>query len=319
MKMNMSKLLMLMTLMLSSISSLSSNNWLTLWILMELNLFMFMPMISKNKINDQSMKYFIIQTLASNLLIFSIMMNAINLNMINNNLTIMLSLMLKIGMVPLHIWMPEIMSKMSWKECFILTTMLKIIPMIFIKKMISFKLIILPMIVSMFVASISGFNQLNLKKMMAYSSIFNLSWMINAFFLGKKMIIIFLLIYSSLNMKIMYLFNNNNLIYLNQMKNLNFLQKMHINLNLISIMGLPPMMGFFPKWMMLKLMINKSLMLSSSMILTSIISMYMYMQIMSMNMFNFTFKKKKNNLNLSKSISLINMLIIPTIFFYWIN
>nr|QBZ38186.1 NADH dehydrogenase subunit 2 [Stenocranus matsumurai] len=318
MKLNSSKMISLIMILLSTLTSLSTNNWLTMWLMMEINLFMFIPLMSKKKITDQSLKFFIIQSFSSYLLIFSILLSSMTFKPLLIYL-IMISLLMKIGMAPFHIWMPEIMNKMAWNECFVLTTILKITPMILINKMLYTKVLIMPMILSLAISSISSINQLNLKKMMAYSSIFNLSWMTPSFLISKWTSIIFMLIYTMLNFKIMNIFKKNNLIYMNQINKLSLKEKMNFNMNMLSISGMPPLAGFFPKWMVLKEMVYKSLTMSIFMILTSMMMTFMYMQLNTFNLTNSSMKKKNTKINISKNLLINDFLIIPLMVLIWMN
>nr|QBZ38173.1 NADH dehydrogenase subunit 2 [Sogata hakonensis] len=318
MKLNMSKIMFITIIVLSSLTSFSVNNWLTMWILMELNLFMFMPLMTKKKINDQTLKYFIIQSLSSYILVFSMLWTSMKINSINNLLT-MISMLIKIGMAPFHAWKPELMNKINWNECFLLTTLIKITPLILINKMISFKLLILPLITTMIMSSFSGFNQLSLKKMMAFSSIFNLVWMTCAFSMNKILMISFMTIYSTLNWKMMKLFKKNNLIYKNQLILTPLKTKISMNLNLLSISGLPPLMGFFPKWIVINEITKNSMLMSFMMIMTSILMMFMYIQMNTFSFTNFFMTKKMNKLNENKTFMMINLINFPMMMLIWMN
>nr|QWW90527.1 NADH dehydrogenase subunit 2 [Matsumuramata muiri] len=318
MKLNMSKLIFLNVINLSTLISFSVNNWLTMWILMELTLFMFIPLMSKNKVNDQSMKYFIIQSLSSYLFIFSILMNSINETSPDTLITL-ISLSMKIGLSPFHLWKPEIMSKLAWKECILLTTLIKITPMILINKIISFKMMVTSLIVNLILSAKSGLNQLSLKKMMAFSSIFNLSWMISSFLISKKILLTFLIMYFFLNYKIMIFFKKNNLIFKNQLLFMSFKPKMTINISFLSISGLPPLTGFYPKLLILNELIKTSTYLSITMILTSLTSIFMYIQMNTFLFTNFFIKKKNNKFYFTKNFSMINFIVFPLMMYVWTN
>nr|YP_009629411.1 NADH dehydrogenase subunit 2 [Sogatella vibix]AVV32047.1 NADH dehydrogenase subunit 2 [Sogatella vibix] len=316
MKLNMSKMIFVTVITLSSLISLSVNNWFTIWIFMETSLFMFIPLMSKNKVNDQSMKYFIIQSMSSYIFLFSIMWNSIKENNWNSMMTLS-SLMIKIGMPPFHVWKPDIMKSLAWKECMLLTTLIKIPPMILINKMICMYLLILPLSMTLIVGSMSGFNQLNLKKMMAYSSIFNISWMTSSFMTSKKAMIMFLTIYSFLNISAMMFFKTNNLMFVNQIMLIPLKKKLIINLNLLSISGLPPLTGFYPKWMILNELVKSSILLTGTMILSSILSIFIYIQINTFSMSNLFFKKKNNKFFFTKNYSAPNLIILPIMLIMW--
>nr|UXN45385.1 NADH dehydrogenase subunit 2 [Sogatella furcifera] len=316
MKLNMSKMVFVLVITLSSLISLSVNNWFTVWIFMETSLFMFIPLMSKNKVNDQSMKYFIIQSMSSYILLFSIMWNSIKESDFNSILALS-SLMIKIGMPPFHVWKPDVMKNLKWTECMLLTTLIKIPPMILINKMIYMHLLIFPLLVTLIVGSVSGVNQLNLKKMMAYSSIFNISWMTSSFMTSKKAMIMFLTIYSSLNVSAMLFFLNNNLMFVNQISLAPVKKKMIINLNLLSISGLPPLTGFYPKWIILNELVKTSALLTGTMILTSILSIFIYMQINTFSFSNLISKKKNNKFFFTKNFSAPNLIILPIMMIMW--
>nr|YP_009987544.1 NADH dehydrogenase subunit 2 [Ishiharodelphax matsuyamensis]QBZ38017.1 NADH dehydrogenase subunit 2 [Ishiharodelphax matsuyamensis] len=316
MKLNMSKMVFLNTIILSCLISFSTNNWLTIWIMMETSLFMFIPLMSKNKINDQSMKYFIVQSTSSYILIFSIMWTSVKESNLNSLMTL-ISLMIKIGMPPFHIWKPEIMKNLKWTECMVLTTLNKIPPMIMLNKLINLNLLTFPLTMALVVGGISGLNQLNLKKMMAYSSIFNVSWMTSSFMTTKKTMLTFLIMYSMLNIKTMIFFKKNNLMFKNQLNYISFKKKMILNLNLLSISGLPPLTGFYPKWIILNEMVKTSLYLSTFMILTSTITIFMYTQINMFSISNLMTKKKSSKMFFSKNFSFINILVLPIMLILW--
>nr|QBZ38160.1 NADH dehydrogenase subunit 2 [Purohita sinica] len=311
MKLNSSYTVSLFTILISTFMSMMSNNWLFMWMLMEINLFMFIPIMSKNKVTNQSIKYFILQSFSSYLLIFSILMMSIFDSSWNNSMFTSVALLIKIGMAPFHMWIPEIMKMISWNECFILSTLIKITPMILMNKLCSFKLIILPISLSLIMGSLSGFNQTSLKKIMAFSSVFNMSWMLTSFYLKKKILLIFISIYFLLTFKIMKFFKINSMVYVNQINHLNLENKMKINLMMLSMMGLPPLMGFLPKWFILKELSNKSNFISMCMILTSLMSIFMYIQMNSISLMNLSYKKKNfKQMNLY-SISTINLFCLP--------
>nr|QUS62607.1 NADH dehydrogenase subunit 2 [Unkanodes sapporona] len=316
MKLNTSKMLFIYVIFMTTLISLSSNNWLTIWIMMETALFMLIPLMSKNKINEQSMKYFIIQSTSSYILIFSLLWNSLNETKFNSLMTL-ISLMIKIGMPPFHIWKPMVMANLGWTECLVLSTLIKIPPMILINKLIELKMMILPLSMTLVVGSISGINQLNLKKLMAYSSVFNLTWMSSSFLLSKKISLTFLIIYSILNFKTMFFFKMNNLMYLNQMVYMPLKMKLILTLNLLSISGLPPLSGFFPKWIILNELINNSIILPGIMVITSIISMFMYIQINSFSFSNFYVKKKNNKIFWMKNFSALNLITLITVINLW--
>nr|WOW98970.1 NADH dehydrogenase subunit 2 [Cixiidae sp.] len=314
MKLNSSKMIFLTFLILSTLTSLNSNNWLTLWISIEINMFMFLPLLSKKKMKDQPMKYFIIQSTSSSMIMVAILHNSISQTSLSQSMLLMMSMMLKLGMSPMHMWVPSIMSKMTWENCFIMTSILKIPPLILINQMMNFKLLILPLILSLIMGSIVGLKQTSLKKVMAYSSISNSSWMLTSFMLKKSTAMIFISIYFLMNFIIMMTLKKNNLMYMNQMNSKSIKQKMNFMLSMLSISGLPPTIGFFNKWMMLKELMKNYSILPITMILTSTISMFFYLKMTSPYLLNSVSTMKNNKINKINSFLTINILGFPLMY-----
>jgi NADH-ubiquinone oxidoreductase chain 2 len=107
---NPTKILLSTTLIGGILISISSNSWLGAWIGLEINLMSFIPLISSQEnifTAEASLKYFIIQALASAVLLFLVVME----RLVNQNLiidksiheyVIITPLLLKIGAAPLH-------------------------------------------------------------------------------------------------------------------------------------------------------------------------------------------------------------------------
>nr|YP_010990617.1 NADH dehydrogenase subunit 2 [Diostrombus politus]WOW99035.1 NADH dehydrogenase subunit 2 [Diostrombus politus] len=313
MKMNSSKMLFMFMMTISMLMTISSNNILFSWMSMEINLISFIPMLTESKkLKDETMKYLIIQSTSSSLMLMSILMNSILETPLEMSIMMLMSMLMKMGMMPTHLWMPSLMQKISWNKCLIMSTIQKIIPTTIMCQTINFEMMLIPMIISLILSPISGMKQLSTKKMMAYSSISNSPWMISSMLMSKQQFMYFMLIYSTINWMLMSTFNKLNMMYMNQLKKMNKLQKINLISKILSISGMPPMLGFFPKWMIIQTMIIKSMIVSISMILSSMMSMFMYMKMTSTTILNMS-TKKKNLISMKSNImfSIINMMGIP--------
>ena len=68
-------LLFISTVILSSLISISSSNWIYIWIGLEINLLSFIPLMisSGSEVEvESSLKYFLVQALGSSLILFSV-------------------------------------------------------------------------------------------------------------------------------------------------------------------------------------------------------------------------------------------------------
>nr|QNE85896.1 NADH dehydrogenase subunit 2 [Potamophylax rotundipennis] len=330
---NSTKILFLFLMMTSTIFSLSSLSMINIWMGMEVNLISFIPlMINKNNnfSSESMMSYFLIQSLSSaNFLFSSLLIISLtkwfNLTSLKSMIIIILmniSLLMKLGAAPFHFWFPKTMKGLNWMNCLILSTWQKILPMITLSYCFMSKLIILMAITSTIIGSIMGLMQTSLQMILTYSSISHIGWMLMSLMLNMNTWLIYLIIYSILNFILMFLFKILNMFNLNQIysnKNSNFM-KYFIMLNLLSLSGLPPFLGFLPKWLVINLMMDNNLILITFiMVMMSLINMYFYIRI-TYTYFMLNFLENKfyspqfNHMNfilIFTFISLMGLMLIP--------
>nr|AXS66171.1 NADH dehydrogenase subunit 2 [Curculionoidea sp. 31 KM-2017] len=286
---NLYKILFLKFMIIGTMISISSISWILAWMGMEVNLLAFLPLLKKMKKKnntEMSLKYFITQAMASSILLFSII---ITLNLEKSLLDYTsiftdMALMLKLGIAPMHFWLVEIMSKMEWNLIIILSTWQKIAPMLLIFYSSNNLLFIsLMIIISSIFSSIQGLNQICLRKILAYSSINHMSWMMSALLISPSIWWCYFTFYSLANINFITLLQKYKIFYLNQLSNLlsfNKTFKFLFMMNLFSLGGLPPFMGFFPKWLVINLLVQTKLIFMATMtILFSLISLFFYIRV----------------------------------------
>nr|QED57240.1 NADH dehydrogenase subunit 2 [Anthonomus eugenii]QED57248.1 NADH dehydrogenase subunit 2 [Anthonomus eugenii]QED57272.1 NADH dehydrogenase subunit 2 [Anthonomus eugenii]QED57311.1 NADH dehydrogenase subunit 2 [Anthonomus eugenii]QED57358.1 NADH dehydrogenase subunit 2 [Anthonomus eugenii] len=306
----MNKIMFYSTLIMGSIMAISSTSWLTIWIGLEMNLLSIMP-IMKDKLKSTSeamIKYFMVQAMASTILLFSILMFQLaSTKMMSASTYFILNsaLFMKMGAAPLHFWYPEVLSGLSWKNNFIMLTWQKIAPMlIIINTSFSILFISLFIVFSALLGSLQGFNQICLRKILAYSSINHIGWMLASFLCTHTIWLFYYLIYTLINMNIIIILQKMNIFYMNQINKLfsfNLKMKMMYMLNFLSLSGLPPFLGFIPKWLVVNFLImNNFLSLSLILIIFTLLALFMYFRI---TFSTFSFFYSKNILNYKNKIS----------------
>nr|QHZ87477.1 NADH dehydrogenase subunit 2 [Coeliccia cyanomelas] len=287
MKINISTILFLSTLISGTMIVISSKSWILMWMGLEMNLLSFIPLMNQNKTpyeNEAAMKYFIVQAMASLIMLFSIL--AAGLYEISNAITntiLLSSLFTKMGAAPFHLWFPGVMQGLTWMNCFILMTWQKIAPMIMMMyQLINGLMSNTIIMISVLAGAIGGFNQTSLRKMMAYSSISHLGWMIMASMMSIKYWIIYFMIYLILNLSIIIIFMKNMIFYLPQI----FTQqgsktnKFSMYISMLSLGGLPPFLGFFPKWLIIQTSMEfESKWLILIMVMTTMVTLYFYLKV----------------------------------------
>nr|YP_010946323.1 NADH dehydrogenase subunit 2 [Anisolampra panfilovi]WGO57041.1 NADH dehydrogenase subunit 2 [Anisolampra panfilovi] len=293
MSFNSSKILFMMTLISGMLITISSNSWFSAWMGLEVNLLSFIPLMSNNDnmfSTEAALKYFLIQALASSSLMFIIINKSLIESMFtisNSSLTsIMIStpLLMKSGAAPMHWWFPSVMEGLSWSNCFILMTVQKIAPLMLISYTINFSMFLTSIILmSVMIGAIGGFNQTSIRKILTYSSINHMGWMLTAMILGENMWMFYFLIYSLLTLTIITIIYPLQISFVNQtylISNENKIMKFLLFSSLLSLGGLPPFLGFMPKWMIIQsMMMNWSMVIISIMVVLSLVTLYYYLRI----------------------------------------
>lgn len=293
---NLTKIIFFTLLIFRTLISISSSNWLSIWIGLELNLFSIIPILNlKSSIYsiEATIKYFLIQAFASILLlIFLINKNLLFIN--NDNILIIISLLIKLRLIPFHLWLPSIIEGLNWISCLLIITWQKISPLIIISYLNVNKNIIF-LIVLISINSIFGLNQNSIRKILAISSINNTTWILFAILINENLWINYFIIYSLLNFLIIKILNNYNINYINQIKlfNLNFFFKLNILILIFSIIGLPPIIGFLIKWILIKTLIyNNIYIIIIILIILTILNLLFYIKITYFILFNFNLSNK---------------------------
>nr|QNE85440.1 NADH dehydrogenase subunit 2 [Helina latitarsis] len=285
---NSSKMMFFMILIMGTLISISSNSWLSAWMGLEINLLSFIPLMSNNKLmsTEASLKYFLIQALASSILLFSVILLMLNFKTPNFYLYEMMtfsSLLMKMGAAPFHFWFPNVMKGLSWLNALILMTWQKIAPLMLISYIIFNSTIIISVILSSMIGAIGGLNQTSLRKLMAYSSINHLSWMLASLYNNNLLWITYFLFYSFLTFSMIYMFNTFKVSHINQLFMLFFNNK-HLKFlfmcNFLSLGGLPPFLGIFPKLLVIQLLsMNNQLFMLFFLSLMTLITLYFYIRL----------------------------------------
>nr|WPS93599.1 NADH dehydrogenase subunit 2 [Aviostivalius klossi bispiniformis] len=320
-------------LIFSVLICLSSNSWLSMWIGLEMNLLSIIPLMNNNSnslSNEATLKYFLIQALASLLFLFFICVNFLKLNYFSiifyNNLFLILmnsTLLMKLGAAPFHFWFPPVMNKMPWKINLILLTWQKINPMICISFCLMNKFIIFISIISIIMGSLGGMSSVSLKKILAFSSISHLGWMLNCMVLSENMFWFYFFFYLMINFSLIKLLTKMKINYLNQLSS-NYISikiKLMFSMLMLSMGGLPPFLGFIPKWLIINNMISLNMFwIILLMIMFTLMTLYFYLRmsfsLLIMNNINMYWIISFNN-NFNNFWLYFSSMFIPLIFLFF--
>nr|APX39365.1 NADH dehydrogenase subunit 2 [Longitarsus atricillus] len=280
------------SLILGTLISISSYNWFMMWIGLEINLLSIIPLFKSHKNNypvEATLKYFITQALASTIILFTIIFS-MNLTefLTNYNYWLMMmmnsALLTKLGAAPFHYWFPEVMEGLNWLNSLLLLTWQKLAPMILLMYNLNMPLFMsMIIILSSTISGIYGINQTSLRKILSYSSINHIAWMLASMLSMKNIWLIYFSIYSIISINIIMIFYYLNIFFIPQLfltLNQNKMIKLLFIFNFFSLGGLPPFLGFFPKWLVIyNLTENHFFTLSMILIVSTLITLFYYIRL----------------------------------------
>lgn len=215
-----------------------------------------------------------------------------------------------------------IIDTLNWTIIYLLLIWQKIGPLLLLSNQYN-QIIIVFLIIRILVGSLIGINQSSLKKIMTYSSINQLSWIIIRLVYIIKFFKLYLFIYIYIIFFTIYSFKFFNLYYIYNFFNLKFNLYLQIIIftNILSLGGLPPFIGFFPKIIIINI-INNTLLIFIIIIFT-IITLFYYIRIIQSTIIinilklYIIYKTKFNSLNLIIKLSLLrNLLLIIILLLY---
>lgn len=309
-------------LMIRTIIVVSSGRWVNAWLALEVNLMSIIPILINNqsyRSTSSSIKYFITQAIASMFLIFIIIIYY-NINIINslniNNEIIIISLAIKSGIPPFHFWLPQVVENTEIIQTFFILSWQKIAPFIILTYCLS-NILFSIIFISAMVGAVGGINQNSIKKILAYSSITHGAWMIFSIIIKQNLWVIYFFIYNIRLLVICLLIEKFNLKKISEINNRKIVRNVKIIfiINILSIAGLPPFLGFFGKIIVIiSIIYSLKILFSLRIILrASLISLIYYIKICYssylINEKKIFFKKR----HINKSTGLLILMVINLI------
>nr|APX40369.1 NADH dehydrogenase subunit 2 [Longitarsus nigrocillus] len=325
------------SLILGTLISISSYNWFMMWIGLEINLLSIIPLF-KSQVNsypvEATLKYFITQALASMIILFTVIISMnLNESLPNYNYWLMMmlnsALLTKLGAAPFHYWFPEVMEGLNWLNSLLLLTWQKLAPMILLMYNLNMTMFIsMIIILSSIISGIYGINQMSLRKILSYSSINHIAWMLASMFNIKNIWLTYFSIYSIISMNIILIFYYFNIYFTSQLfliMNQNKMIKLLFIFNFFSLGGLPPFLGFFPKWLVINnLTENYFFTLNFILIISTLITLFYYIRL-TLSSLTLNYEESMifiSNINKYKiivfnMISILSLIICMNIFSYF--
>nr|ABW76081.1 NADH dehydrogenase subunit 2 [Nactus pelagicus] len=290
-------LTLLTSLSTSTIITMASNHWLLAWLALELNTLSILPIIMRTphpRTTEAATKYFLTQTAAAALILFAATNNAWQtghwtIMQTTTPLTatiITVALMMKLALAPTHFWYPDVLQGATLPTALAISTWQKLAPLALLMMLINHlptNILLLTGLLSTLVGAWMGLNQTQMRKILAFSSIAHMGWLVIALTISPTMATLTIIIYSVMTISLF-----TSLITTSSKTLLDIstswphspaLLTMTL-LTLMSLGGLPPLTGFMPKLLILKSLITKNLLMTSTLLaLSTLPSLFFYMRV----------------------------------------
>nr|BAV89501.1 NADH dehydrogenase subunit 2 [Gymnogobius heptacanthus] len=289
-------LLLFLGLTLGTTITATSSHWLLAWMGLEINTLAIIPLMAQQhhpRAIEATTKYFLTQATAAATLLFAGITNAwltgqwdiqLMLHPLPTTMVI-LALALKIGLAPLHTWLPEVLQGLDLTTGLVLSTWQKLAPFALLLQLpaANQELLIFLGLTSTLVGGWGGLNQTQLRKILAYSSIAHLGWMLIILQFAPSLTLLALITYLVMTSSMFLMLNFNNATSINSLATTWTkapLATALAPLLLLSLGGLPPMTGFMPKWLILQELTKQGLPMTATFAaLTALLSLYFYLRV----------------------------------------
>ena len=268
---------LMLIVVLSSLLLVSSVNWLSIYLAIELQtltLFILVAIKRESAYSTEGgLKYFVLGAVSSGLLLFGCALlyglsGQTSVQGLNSCLTadvgkilITISLLFKLSVAPFHMWAPDVYDGSATIIAATLATISKIaVFSVLVQIGPVINVVLVCAVFSIICGSIGALNQTKIKRLLAYSGIGHMGFVLFGVAIGSlestQASLIYMIIYI-----IMTICSFSIILSLNLTKNLivevsgisreNSVLALTLALSFLSIAGIPPLAGFLSKWLIL--------------------------------------------------------------------
>nr|QNG58137.1 NADH dehydrogenase subunit 2 [Apis mellifera]UCC47159.1 NADH dehydrogenase subunit 2 [Apis mellifera] len=309
---------------------MNSNNIFIQWMLMEFGTIISISLINIKSTNKTpSLIYYSVSVISSIFLFFMIIVYLSSISFTKTdtfNFMVQMMFFLKIGTFPFHFWMIYSYEMMNWKQIFLMSTLIKFIPiymMVSMTKINSWTLYFL--ITNSLYISFYTNKFYTLKKLLACSTIFNSFYFIFILELNKNMFIAMIILYSFNYFLLISFLNKFNI------QNFNFMfynkYQMYTFLTLMFNYSMYPIfLSFVIKWNLIFMMVSVKaynwilfLLMISSMLMIWNYIIILKRVFLKMNFYKNNFIDDKDNKYMYHSYFALMLLSFNVSFFITLN
>ena len=230
---------------------------------------------------ENRIKYFLVQRMAS--LWFLLALTVFSLKLFLVQIVILLSILIKLGVFPFHGWFFRIMRTTSWKFLFLFSTLQKFIPLIVLRNtFLSLPLVLSVLGLTLIFIMRIGTTFLSARLVLTLSSLNNVRWILLS--LQRRCIfwLVYIRIYIILLIPVIRFLSMLSLPFsgLFFSSTTRGREKVLFSACIFSLGGLPPFLGFFNKFIIVKLRLSQvSLAFIMLIIFSSLFLLYYYLSL----------------------------------------
>ncbi len=334
---------------------ISSNKFISLYVSIELQSFCLYVLAAFEredvKSSEAGLKYFILGSFASGILLFGISLiygftgnldfTQLQELLVNNAsgglvigvtigiILVLIGLLFKVSAVPFHMWAPDVYQGSPTIVTCLFASIAKIASIgvllrLAIEVLPAWKVELQPILIvvtcaSVLVGAIGALKQSNIKRLLAYSSIGHVGYILLAIsaFADSYSVLLYLLIYISMTLTVFAIILNitHDERAIENIEDLNGLSKSHpimaasLAILMFSLAGIPPFAGFFAKFYVFQTAINAGLYITVIVsVIAAVISAYYYLRIVKLMYFDEA--KEKFNCHMSVASKAVIILLV---------
>nr|YP_636881.1 NADH dehydrogenase subunit 2 [Sirembo imberbis]BAC23191.1 NADH dehydrogenase subunit 2 [Sirembo imberbis] len=285
--------ILLSSLMLGTTITCASSHWLYAWLGLEMNTLAMLPLIVRSqhpRAVEATVKYFITQITASAMIMMAVLTHVVlsgQWDMKDPHLTvspviILLALAMKVGIPPMHAWLPEVMQASDYKTAMLVMTWQKIAPVALMmqNRATPDNMYTALAMLSVLSAGWAGLNQTHLRKVLAYSSITHLGWTIVILRHSEYLALMNLYVYFIPTIPLLFIFmlmKSDRMGKVGISRHYGPIMTALSPLLLLALAGLPPFPIFYMKLYIIGEMIYQDIGVTATLIaLASLLGLYFY-------------------------------------------
>lgn len=210
-------------------------------------------------------------------------------------LFILISFFFKLSIAPFHFWTPDIYVGVLYPITAYFTIFPKYIIGAFLLKFYIYvinvgninNLFLFLSVLSIFIGTIGGLNQSNIKRLLAYSTISNAGFIVLLIYFGtplsSQIFHVYVLTYIIANLGLftsLINLNISNMLGLKNIFTLNPLGGIFLAIPILSLAGLPPFIGFMAKFLSIFVLLSKNwFVVATVILLLSVLSLFYYLRL----------------------------------------